>query len=64
MKMVLARFKILISKVHITYSICDDYSAKADEIWMNGDLLYATPYVNFRDGGEAAQRSPRNNLTQ
>lgn len=47
--MVLGRFKILILKVHITYSICGGYGINTDQIAV---------YGNFGDGGKVTQRSP------
>ena len=53
----LARLKIL-----TYYSICDDYSANADQTWMNGDWLFTTKYGVFDDKGMGSEGSPPGNL--
>ena len=46
------------------YSMCDEYGANADEIWMNEDWFYTAAYVNYGDGCKAKQRMSLVNLTQ
>ena len=46
------------------YSICDDYGANADEIWMNRNWFCTTAYCKFGDGGKATQSSPSENITR
>ena len=45
------------------YSICDDYSVTADEIWINDYWFYTLEYDFFSDGTKAAKRFPLDKLT-
>ena len=44
------------------YSICDDYSINAGEIWLHGDWIYTTKCGIFGNGGKATKRSPQTTL--
>ena len=39
-----------------SYSICDDYGANANQIWMNEDWFYMTDYDDFDSAGIATSR--------
>ena len=44
------------------YSLCDDYGADANEIWMYGDWFYTTDYAIFGHEVKATERSSPDNL--
>ena len=57
MKIVSARLKMVILRVHTT-----NYGVDPDETWMYEDWLYTTSYAIFGHKAKATKRSPPDNL--